>query len=419
MLSTRARRRVLIGLAMILVNVVTESAFAAAIRHITSTADDGTSGTLRYEIARANAGDTVDFQLSDCPCTVTLASGAISLYLPITIIGPGSRQLSISGNNNDRIFYVAAKGTTITGLELRDGIQAGGGAIATFGDITLVDIAFRHNRSFGSVGEDTFVGNGGAVYVDPNVVATISQSVFEDNSAGPYGSAGAIDGEGSVQISGSAFVGNEGHMCGAVSLADSSKIENSTFVGNRTIGTGLGSGGAICTWTDDILVVNSTIAKNFADRRGGGITALMPFSMANTVVANNVAPIGADISGSIFSQGYNLVSNRSGSSGYHTSACADYGEFPADLPEQDPSLSPLHITIAGSLPVLSPNPESPLINAISIGGPCVGFDVPSRDARGITRPQGMKADIGAVEFIPDDDRVFCDAFESVTCAALH
>lgn len=423
MFSLRTRRRAAAGFAIALIGLLAETASAATTHHVTSAVDDGMPGTLRYEIVHAAAGDSVDFQLLGCPCTITLTSGAISVYLPITIVGLGSTELTVSGNNSDRIFLVAATGgTRISGMELKDGIQAGGGAIAAFGDTTLVDIAFRHNRSFGLVGDDSFFGNGGALFVDSAATASVSSSTFEDNSAGPGNFAGAIDGEGAVHISDSAFVDNEANMCGAVSLAGASTVENSTFDANRTIGDSFypssGSGGAICTWTSGVSIVNSTIANNGATRAGGGLVAFIPATLANSVVADNVAPGGPDISGAIISKGFNLVSNRSGSSGYRNSACMGLGDFPADLPEQEPDLSPLHTV--GRLSLLTPNPASPLIDAISVGGgPCDGFDVPSFDARGVARPYGTKADIGAVEFIPDDDRIFCDGLEGVACTALR
>jgi predicted outer membrane repeat protein len=426
MFSKGTSQHTIVGcFAIVLIGLVSQAVFAATTRHVNTLSDDGTPGSFRYEIAHAMAGDTINFQLTGCPCTIMLTSGAISLYRPITITGPGSTQLAISGNNNDRIFYVAAKGTTsISGLELRDGIQAGGGAIVAFGDMALSDIAFRHNRSSGLVGDNSYFGSGGALYVVTNVSVSVAASLFENNSAGSEYYGGAITSSGTLHIRDSTFIGNEADMCGAVMLAGDSTITNSTFTDNQTIGDvgapGSGWGGAICVWNGDVSIINSTIADNAASREGGGIAAPTKFRLANSVVANNAAPVGPDISGAIASKGYNLVSNRDDSSGYRTSACTGPGDSPADLPEQDPNLSPLHIDAISKLPVFTPNPRSPLVDTIVVGGAsCDGFNVPPRDARGVTRPYGTKADIGAVEFIPDDDRIFCDGIEGAACVALH
>ena len=78
---------------------------------VTSTLDNGSAGTLRYEIdqANTNAGpDTIDFDRTvfSTPQTITLTSGQLELTdaATTTITGPGSSLLSISGNNASRVF---------------------------------------------------------------------------------------------------------------------------------------------------------------------------------------------------------------------------------------------------------------------------------------------------------------------------
>ena len=94
---------------------------------VTSTADDGSAGTLRQAIAEANAAtspSTIDFQLASTPATITLTQGQLSLNntnAAITIDGPGADLLSISGNHLSTVMAVysgvtaSLSGLTITG----------------------------------------------------------------------------------------------------------------------------------------------------------------------------------------------------------------------------------------------------------------------------------------------------------------
>ena len=80
---------------------------------VTTTADSG-AGSLRQAIRDAASGDTIDFNLSGCPCTITLTSGELVIGKNLTITGPGTDLLTISGNNASRVFFVnpGASGAT-------------------------------------------------------------------------------------------------------------------------------------------------------------------------------------------------------------------------------------------------------------------------------------------------------------------
>src|SRR5580692_4417085 len=79
---------------------------------VNSTADDGSTGTLRWAIGQANASnqaDTIDFSsLFDTPQTITLTSGSLLLTSAdtTTISGPGANLLTVSGNQAGRVFDI-------------------------------------------------------------------------------------------------------------------------------------------------------------------------------------------------------------------------------------------------------------------------------------------------------------------------
>jgi hypothetical protein len=92
---------------------------------VTSTADDGSAGTLRWAVAQANEATsptTINFNLGG-PAAITFqqADEAIDLtnISPVTIDGPGAEQLVISGNNESGVFQLDDGGTaTISGLAI-------------------------------------------------------------------------------------------------------------------------------------------------------------------------------------------------------------------------------------------------------------------------------------------------------------
>ncbi len=101
--------------------------------------NDSSAGSLRQAIADAAPGDTINFSLSGCPCTITLTSGELVINKDLTIQGPGASQLTISGNNASRVFFInpgAAGATTgppatslvvaISNLTLANGKAKGG-----------------------------------------------------------------------------------------------------------------------------------------------------------------------------------------------------------------------------------------------------------------------------------------------------
>jgi hypothetical protein len=145
-----------------------------------------------------------------------------------------------------------------------------------------------------------------------------------------------------------------------------------------------------------VQVKSSTIAGNRANaatagRFGGGIRIESGnLQLLNTVVATNFAATGPDISGSVSTQGYNLIGNMSGSAGFAVGASDLLGTGANPI---DPKLAPLainggatktHALLQGS-PAIDRGPSS------SVGG------LPGFDQRGVLRPQGLAFDVGAFE----------------------
>src|SRR5205823_4191972 len=87
-------------------------------------------GSLRDAIDQANADsapDTIVFQ-SDLSGTITLTSGLLNVTYPLTIDGPGSAVLTVSGNHLQGILNTTAP-LTVDNLALANGSSPYHGAV--------------------------------------------------------------------------------------------------------------------------------------------------------------------------------------------------------------------------------------------------------------------------------------------------
>jgi hypothetical protein len=97
---------------------------------VTSTADDGSAGTLRQAIAEANAAtspSTIDFQLGSTPATITLtlgysyagdgtyASASATGLLTLSRATPAVRAIDVGGAYDGSAFSATATMTGVTG----------------------------------------------------------------------------------------------------------------------------------------------------------------------------------------------------------------------------------------------------------------------------------------------------------------
>src|SRR5262249_7049340 len=98
-----------------------------------TTTTDGGAGSLRQAILDAASGGTINISATG---TITLTNPLPVIFKTLTINGPGAGNLTISGNNLWRLFFVdAVSGTVnINNLTLANGRAKGGdGGAATSG----------------------------------------------------------------------------------------------------------------------------------------------------------------------------------------------------------------------------------------------------------------------------------------------
>ena len=357
------------GLSFVVLAVVALTAFnpaSAAIITVTNTNDSG-SGSLRAAIAAAAPGDTINFSVTG---TITLTSGVLSIGENLTITGPGPTSLTVSGNNASQVFHISTGTVNISGLTVSNGNAISGvgsdfgGGIYNNGTLTLTNVTISGNSATNSGNGGSSIGGG----IQNDGTATLTNVTISGNSATSSSSGGSSIGGG---------IENEGTVT----------LTNVTISGNSATNTGGGSsiGGGIEN-EDTATLENVTISGNSATNTGGGssigggIENEDTISLINTIVANS--PSGGNCFGTITSLGYNLDS---------ANTCAFTGT--GDLINTNPLLGPLALNAPGTTETLALLAGSPAIDAAD---PTI---FPPTDQRGVTRPQGPRADIGAYEFV--------------------
>jgi hypothetical protein len=290
-----------------------------------------------------------------------------------------------------------------------------GGGVYNGGTLTIINSTANGNSTGagGSGLQEGFPGgtggdgggfwNGGTLFMTGCTVS--SNTCGNGGPGGPYtgplpggtgGSGGGICNTGTLALTNCTIAGNVSGNGGIGS--NSSQIHNIPAGGNGGSG---GSGGAIwnqgpltllnCTISGDVTGSGgaggsgSPSGSTGAAGSGGGIgNGAGVAELLNTLIAvNSAGGGGPDVSGSFTSQGYNLIGNTNGSSGFGTVG---------DLLNVNPQLGPLQNN-GGPTPTRALLPGSPAIDA----GTSVG--APQYDQRGVLRPQGAAFDIGAFEFV--------------------
>lgn len=154
--------------------------------------------------------------------------------------------------------------------QLLRNIAENGGAIYNTGDLTVNGGAFYRNTANAGTKE---VSGGGAIY---NLGTLTTNSDFIGNSTlnTDTGRGGAIWNKGDLTVTGGTYVGNiSGVRGGAINISDGTvSIENTTFGGDSfALRNTANNGGAIAMNKGTVSVTDTTIKNNYASSAGGAI----------------------------------------------------------------------------------------------------------------------------------------------------
>src|SRR5581483_4239059 len=263
-----------------------------------------------------------------------------------------------------------------------------GGGVFNAGGMQVWNSTFSGGLSVGGsapnlspAGGSASAGQGGGICsIGP---LSVNSSTFEGNTA--------IGGSVSGLSAGSPAGAGEG---GAIWSSSQLWMTNSTITANRGVGGtnsyirtpgGPGNGGGIALTGGTASLVNVTVAANTVDAtivgpaplQGGGVYSTnATVIIRGSIVANSTR--GADVWGVLTDGGYNICSDGT----------ANFSAI-GSLNQTDPMLA-----------ALSNNGGPTATMGLLVGSPArdaIPFGFPPTDQRGVTRPQGTAADIGAFE----------------------
>ena len=273
----------------------------AAVRatvNVTSCADDGSSGTLRYQVAHAPDFSTVEMHSDELQCTITLETGEIVVpQNHIVIRNDGTSSQSIDARSLSRVFRHTGDGyMTVIGLDLNNGTAK----YSTDGQLAA----------------------GGCIQSDSSVFVfyTVMNRCAAINVAGPA-AGGAISAPNQIEVAGSTITASQAEgtraIGGAVYAGLYLNINHSTVSGNQVVSDDSGAyayargGGA---YSRNYLKVeysliqgNSAIANN-GIAEGGGLVSNTEFECRYGVsIVGNVAASPGSNGGGFVAHGHSYV----------------------------------------------------------------------------------------------------------------
>ena len=317
----------------------------------------------------------------------------------------------IYSNGNDVILTV--NNSTISGNTAGISIESNGYrntltvSNSTISGNTGISILCGGYKSTLTVSNSTISSNKGSGILNLGSTGNVICSTISDNSVssrGPllYANVGGIFNGGTLNVSNSTISGNTASGDGGgIYNRGTLNVSNSTISGNTAHGDG---GGIYNSYSSILTLLFSTVTQNQAANNGGGVyqNDVPPFSSAipgsistrNTIIAANLLStdgINPDVHGTFTSNGYNLIGNSTGSTGFGvTGDIVGTSDNPID-----PRLAPLDF-YGGSTQTIALLPNSP---AISAGDPTVLDTDPATDQRGLPRrASDGRTDIGTFEF---------------------
>ena len=333
----------IVFLSMIFIGLGAVNAATFTVTKIADTNDGSCNRdcSLREAIAAANVAATADNlivfdnSLFSSVQTITLSLGHLPIDRGIlTINGTGNNRLTISGNNQSRIFAIASSANLVLNdIKIANGNSAGtgGGIYSLGGSLTVNNSSISNNRAENGAG--IYFANGGILnIINSNINANIANGgIFTNKVGGVF-----IGVNSTANIIGTNVFGNTGsgiYAQGARLAIDESNISGNsaqqgggifngsgtlTTITNTTINGNLAElgGGGISNIYGTLTLTNLTVTDNRTLlENGGGIRNYNgTVEVQNTILSDNIADtsLGSDFGGVMNSKGYNLIKNAMG-----------------------------------------------------------------------------------------------------------
>jgi hypothetical protein len=408
-----------LALAVTLASLLGATTAQAADFTVTST-DDAGPGTLRQAIDDANGAAGPDTITISATGTITLMGALPAIADSVEINGPGQALLTIDAGGASQVFIAnGGVSATIRDLVATNGLGLmNGGAIFDGGTLTLTRV---------TVSNSTASSYGGGIEVAGGAKLDASEITVSGNSGNISinGTGGGINVEsgGTLHLDDSTVSGNSStDNAGGVRVQGTATIRRSTINGNMALG-GFAGGIGVTSATEEggagsLKLENSTVTDNSATTTGGGMWAGGNVDVVSSTFSSNSAPMGANVAaegggtatllnsivaaplngpncvvsgGTLTSLGHNIDDGSApGSCGFAASG---------DQVGVDPKLGAL-VDNGGPTLTRAPADDSPAVNHGTAEGLVASANGRVTDQRGVLRPVGSDADIGAVELAP-------------------
>jgi hypothetical protein len=254
-----------------------ESRWCPSTFTVLNTLDNGSTGSLRWAIGRANANPGADKIIFDSevfskPQTIVLAGNDLELSDTTgmtTITGP-AKGVTISAAQQTNVFTVDPQASAgFTGLTIADGVSAFGARIFNRGTVKLTNCTIR--------GNSTVNNNGGGMY--NTGAATLTNCTFSGNVAGlgaalfNTGTAKLTDCSLTKQLTPSGY--------GTVLNTGTLTLANCTISGNTQ-----SFGGALYNKSGTAMLTDCTISDN-AGAFGGGVFNRGTVQLTDCTISGN------------------------------------------------------------------------------------------------------------------------------------
>lgn len=409
-------RSLVAELAVVAVALTLGAGSAQAATFTVDTTDDAGAGTLRQAIDDANAAPGADTIAITATGTIALTSPLPFLDGQLDIQGPGESRLAVDGGAIATVFSLCSCAhVTISDLTATNGMTPdSGGAVSVSGTLTL-------NRV--TVSDSVADLDGGGIEVLPGAKLVANESTISGNRAnvslsGAGGGGINVESSATLTLRDSTVDGNKSSTdYGGVRVQGSASVERSTFTGNMAldgVAGGIGSTSIFEGGAGSLKLENSTLSGNSATLNGGGVGGYGSVDVTSSTIVANDAPVGANLvsfafgsmtiqnsilaypvngtscsplGGTITSLGYNIDDDLSAPCGFAETT---------DQNGVDPKLGGL-VNNGGPTLTRAPSATSPALNKGTAAGLTANMDGRVSDQRGVIRPAGAQADVGAVE----------------------
>jgi adhesin HecA-like repeat protein len=329
---------------------------------VTNPLDDGSQGSLRYEIAAAQPGDTVNFDASLDGQRIVLQQGHLAVDRDLTITAADLPDgVTLDGNDASDVLLVDQGVTaTLAGLTVTHGhtsLDNTAGGITNRGTLRMDACRITGNSAdvnnytagglFNDQGtlflnESLVAGNGPGL--DAGVVNHLGELTATDATISQNAGNGLSNDDGVLIIAGGLFAGNSGSGIDSVVLMQgqaTSTLTGITVIDNgdggifnqgpmtvtdsiirhntSVLGGGMYNTGLPGDQSSHITIDHCVIMNNTSTGYGGGVASNARMTIVNSLIANNTAHFGGGVRTGIYGtltlEGTTITGNRAVGSG--------------------------------------------------------------------------------------------------------